>query len=139
MKKRINSGTKLFLTELMIAIFFFAVIAAVCTQAFSEAHAMSRKSEQLVQGVNVAANAAEYFMVWDGERESFQEMFETGIWEADCFQMEFDDNWQPVSKEGVYTLSMTLLNENGLQKAEIAVRERETETVIYELEVARGR
>ena len=69
MRQREHNGAKLFLTELMISIFFFAVIAAICVQLFSEANAMSVQSEELVHSVNLASNVAEYYTVWDWQEE----------------------------------------------------------------------
>lgn len=138
MRKQSNSGSKLFLTELMIAIFFFAVISAICIQAFSEAHTRSVESEELTQGVNAASNAAEYFMVWDGSLESWQEVFPEGSWKDGVFEMEFNKGFQPAAADGEYLLQMKVSEKDGLRTADIAVKKRETDRMVYQLEVVHG-
>lgn len=135
MRKQSNSGSKLFLTELMIAIFFFAVISAICIQAFSEAHRRSMESEELTQSINVVSNTAEYFMVWNGAIESWQEVFPEGSWEADEFQMEFDKSFTPVPADGEYLLQMKLGEKDSLKTADIAVKKSKTGRIVYQLEV----
>lgn len=135
MKRQSNRSSQLFLTELMIAIFFFAVILAICIQAFSEAHRRSMESKELTQSVNAVSNTAEYFMVWDGDKAGWQEVFPEGRWEAEEFLIEFDKDFQPVVADGEYLLKMTIREEDGLKKADIGVTTKEAERTVYRLEV----
>jgi hypothetical protein len=141
MKGRTNNNSKLFLTELMISIFFFAVIAAVCTQIFSEAHTMSRQAGELTGGVNAAANVAEYFEVWDGTESSWQTAFPEGVWaEQEIWYQAYDDQWQPVAAAGTYVTVMQVKVSDGMAQAQITVKPYDEATdaqVIYELDVER--
>lgn len=138
MKIQENRSSKLFLMELMIAIFFFSVISAISVQLFAEAHTRSVHSKQLVQSVNLASNVAEYYRVWDGQTESWQEVFPEGTWQGDNWQILYDEAWKPAEGEARYLLCMELYEREGMREAQIAVSERETGRIIYELTVKRG-
>lgn len=137
MRQRESNGAKLFLTELMFSIFFFAVIAAICVQLFSGAHTRSVHSKELVQSVNLASNVAEYYTVWDWEEESWQKVFPEGEWQGDVWQASFDESWEPCEESGEYLLQMEVVNGDEYREAYIAIMEIETERVIYELAIKR--
>lgn len=137
MRERGSNGSKLFLTELMIAIFFFAVMVAVCIQLFAEAHTLSIRSKELVQSVNAASNVAEYYTMWDGETESWQKMFPEGSWQGDTWQMALDDEWQQTEEAGSYQVQMELSHGTGVDSAQITVIRDGTDDVLYELTVKR--
>jgi hypothetical protein len=145
MMGRRDNGSKLFLTELMISIFFFAIIAAVCTQIFSDARIMSRKSKELAGGVNAAANVAESFEGWDGDSAKWQAIFPDGVWaDSHIWYQAYDSDWQPVNKAGDYVVIMTIGSENSgagiVRTAKITAQpyDEESDAVIYELDVARA-
>lgn len=137
MRMQENRSSKLFLMELIIAIFFFSVISAVSVQLFSEAYTRSVRSKELVQSVNLASNVAEYYRVWDWQEASWQEVFPEGIWQGENWQILYDEAWKPTEEEARYLLCMELVEQNGLKEAQIAVSERESGRIIYELTVKR--
>ena len=136
MREHNRNGSKLFLTELMIAIFFFSIITAVCVQLFADAHVMSKKSEELTQSVNIASNVAEYYMVWDGEQDSWDEVFPAGKWEQSSWSIAYDDQWQPCSEGDSYLAEMKLEKSGRLQTAFIVVKDNQGNE-LYSLEVKR--
>lgn len=138
MKIQENRSSKLFLMELMIAIFFFSIISAISVQLFSEAHTRSVRSKELVQSVNLVSNVAEYYRVWDWQTASWQEVFPEGEWQGESWQILYDEAWKPTEGEARYLLCMELREQDGLCEAQIAVSERETGRIIYELTVERG-
>lgn len=138
MKIQENRSSKLFLMELMIAIFFFSIISAISIQLFSEAHTRSVRSKEMVQSVNLASDVAEYYRVWDGQTESWQEVFPEGTWQGDNWQILYDEAWKPTEGEARYLLCMELREQEGMREAQIAVSERESGRIIYELTVKRG-
>lgn len=127
MRTRNNNGSKLFLTELMLSIFLFSVITAVCVQLFVEAYTMSRRSENLTQAVNAAANVAECFSVWDMEQESWSRFFPQGSWNQDTWQLLYDEAWQPCKENGQYLLEMKLVKEGAFHEAYITVTDNQGE------------
>lgn len=121
MKTRNNSGSKLFLTELMLSIFLFSVITAVCVQLFADAYTMSRRSENLTQAVNAAANVAECYSIWDLQQESWDNLFPEGKKNRDTWMLSYDENWQPCQGDGTYLLEMKIIEEGAFLEAHIAV------------------
>lgn len=136
MRERSHGGSKLFLTELIIAIFFFAVITAVCVQLFADAHVMSKRSGEITQSVNAAANAAEYYTVWDYNKDSWNELFPEGKWDKDKWQIYYDEQWQPCDGNGSYLMEMELRQEGIMHTSYIAVTDKQG-TELYSLEVKR--
>jgi allantoicase len=124
----------------MISIFFFAVIAAVCTQIFSSARIMSRQSRELTGAVNATSNVAEYFRSWDGTTESWDAVFPEGIWaESNVWYQAYDDDWNPVEQSGTYVVILRMNSADGLVTADITAQPYEEDTTeeIYTLEVAK--
>lgn len=58
-EKKSTRRSSVFLLELMIAILFFSVASAVCTQVFVKAQDLSREARTLSQAVTACSNAAE--------------------------------------------------------------------------------
>ncbi len=115
-----------FLLELMIAIFFFAIIAAVCTQLFSEAYTLSRKSGDLTEAVNLSTNYAENFRSWNGTEEQWEDLFPEGEWKENV--------WYGREEDDLYTI--ITLEEDEVPTARISIYRLEEEQPIYELLVA---
>lgn len=132
MRSQRESNSKLFLTELMISIFFFAVITALCVQLFTDAHLLSRQSEKLTNAVKMASDAAEYYSGWDFKQESWQEVFPLGYWEGNTWKLFFDQDGLPCAKNGQYLLEMQLQENENLSEAHIVIKD-EQEKEIYTL------
>jgi len=125
MKTRNNNSSKLFLTELMLSIFLFSVITAVCVQLFVESYTMSRRSQNLTQAVNVASNTAECYSVWDFQKDSWNTFFPQGNWNQDTWQLFYDKDWQPCKENGTYLLEMKLVREDIFLVAHISVTDQQ--------------
>lgn len=59
---RTRNQSSLFLIEVIIAVFFFAITAVVCIRIFVKAHIVSEKSHELTQSYIEADNMAQVFM-----------------------------------------------------------------------------
>ena len=59
---RYKSQSSLFLIEVIIAVFFFAITAVVCIRIFVKAHALTDKSSMMTQSYIEADNMAQVFM-----------------------------------------------------------------------------
>lgn len=136
MRGQRDNSSKLFLTELMISIFFFSVITAFCVQLFSEAHSLSVRSEKLTHAVEIAANVAEYYNGWDFDNESWQKVFPQGSWKQDTWKMNLDENWEPCKEDGKYILEMHLRENGNLLEAHIMVKGEQAD-VLYTLMTSR--
>lgn len=136
MRERKRNGSKLFLTELMIAIFFFAVVIAICIQLFSNSYTMSRDSRRLTEAVNISSNLAEYYYGWDGERDSLTAAFPMGHYEDESFIIEYDDDFHEVASGGRYYARVDFSREGRLETAYISVNKSDAE-LIYGIKVER--
>lgn len=138
MREQRDNSAKLFLTELMLAIFFFSLVTAFCVQLFVEAHAMSTESERLTKAVNAAANAAECYSSWDFQKESWQSIFPQGSWQAGGWCIAYDEQWQPCKEGGSYLLNMQLIQKDSLCEAHISVQDAQGRE-LYALDAKRVR
>lgn len=129
--------SNLFLLELIIAIFFFSIISAVCVQLFSEAYSLSKKSTDLTKAVNITSNLAEGIRSWDGSLEQWEQLFPGGSWQADVWQMVYDADWQPTSHQGYNLLQVQFGTEEAVM-AHIRVSKQNTGETIYELDVVKA-
>ena len=110
MKNR-RSRSTLFLMELIIAIFFFAITSAVCAQLFAKAHQVSHKTTQLTHAINQAQSIAEAFRSTDGDLESLKELFPEAGADGDTFSIRYDDQGQITSdiQKTAYVATLTIL------------------------------
>lgn len=117
MKRRISSGYGLSLFELVIAIGFFAVFAAVFVRLFFTAHETAKNSADVGSAVIAAQNAAE--------------CFKAGT-DAELF---FDDEWRPTKSSGAaFHLRLSDSADHGVVTEKIDVCSASGET-LYTLTV----
>lgn len=91
MRRQYSSKSSLFLIEMILAILFFSIAAAVCTQAFLKAHLLSKKAENLI-GAAQALN-------------STQSLISAGA--ADEISYWYDEDWNPCGEaEAVWYLNL---------------------------------
>lgn len=136
MKERKRNGSKLFLTELMISIFFFAIVVAICIQLFSDSFIMSKDSKRLTEAVNITSNFAEYYYVWDGEADSLIGAFPTGSFEGDSFVVNYDKSFEAVPYKEKYYMKADFYKEDIIETVVISFNFDDGEE-IYRLKVER--
>lgn len=73
MRNRSSKSESLFLIEMIVVVFFFAVCAAVCARLFVQSHRMKNESLTLTRAVMDAQNAAELFYATGGDLERVQD------------------------------------------------------------------
>ena len=59
---RTHNRSSLFLMEMIIAILFFSLCAAICIQVFARAHTLNNESTNLIEASNLSHNIAEVYM-----------------------------------------------------------------------------
>lgn len=109
MKNR-RSRSTLFLMELIIAIFFFAITSAVCAQLFAKSHQVSHKTTQLTNAISQAQNIAEAFRSANGDFEVLKQLFPEAGTDGETFFIRYNDQWQITSDvpETVYVAVLTI-------------------------------
>lgn len=140
----------LFLMEMIIAVCFFAVTAAICTQVFVKAHILTGRTSELNQAVLHAENAAEAFRSSDGDFESFALLFP----EAEVYSKNelnpgaryhtasgymaifYDSNWNVCDEtSAVYRLNVNATDEPDIRTAQISIIRSALDEVVYSLDV----
>lgn len=71
-----KSKSALFLMELIIVIFFFALTSAVCLQVFVKAHVVSERTKNMNEAVLWADNASEIFYEYGEDVEKVKATFD---------------------------------------------------------------
>lgn len=99
-----NNSTKsgLFLIEMIIAIAFFAIAAAVCTNLFVRAHLISENTRQSNMAVLTAQSVVEGFKASDGTAEGVAGVIAPGaqVTASDgSFNLFYDEDWQQTDRE----------------------------------------
>ena len=98
-----SSKLSLFLMELIIAIFFFSLSAAVCVRLFASAHTLSERTENLENAVMWSQNLSEAFVSQKGDIASIARLFPDGfVTESSAggsgregnIVLIFDDEWE---------------------------------------------
>ena len=74
MKERGSKSESLFLIEMIVVVFFFAICAVVCARLFVQSHRLKKDSETLTAAVMEAQNAAELFYATKGDLEAVYEI-----------------------------------------------------------------
>lgn len=109
MKKRIGSGYGLMLFELVIAIGFFAVFAAIFMHIVFSARQISEENNNLSHAIIAAENAAECFKVGAEPTLFYNEDWNPSEESASAYELTLNIS----SKEGVSTANITVKDENG--------------------------
>ena len=94
MNNNASSKTSLFLMELIIAIFFFSISAAICVRLFVSAHTLAEKTVNLNNAVTWSQNLAECFNSEKGDIEKIADYYPSTFVSEDTLILFFDDNWE---------------------------------------------
>ncbi len=119
MDQRSNSRLSLFLMELIVAIMFFSLSAAVCVRLFASAHILSDDTKSLSNASIWTQNLAEAFEGKNGHLAGVAELFPDALISystADpktsdgSIVLFFDDNWERVNNlvDASYLASLTI-------------------------------
>lgn len=132
MESKRDSGTAMFLMEIIAVVCFFILCAGVCILAFVKANHLSR----LAKNVNYASLAAESVAeVWKAqdmeglERQFFMSMEgETGV-------ICWDNQWNPVEDEKTadFSAQIDLAGDGSVEEARIRIRRLQDGTELFEL------
>ena len=120
-----KSRTSLFLMEMIIAVFFFAVTSAICAQVFAKAHLVSAHTSELNQAVFHTENIAETFRSANGSFNGPSAFF-------------YDENWQECPEEtAVYRISVRTADETTVKKIRISVFRQISDEIIYSVDACK--
>lgn len=156
--------SSLFLIELMISIFFFAIASSICIQLFARAKQISDDSSAKNQALLQAESAASAFYAGEGSLRLIPEVFpETVSMSAsssvtadsdaavsdlsqessESCMIFFDKNWKNCApgSEAVWQMTVSVSYEaagedaSSLSTAEILVEDPDKDAILYELQI----
>lgn len=128
MKNNSTSKTGLFLMELMMAILFFCLAAAVCVQMFIKGHILSDRSVSLNHAVVYCESMTETFYSCDGNLQEMKDFLEGTTTIEDHII-----NWIP---DDSFKITGTLSEDDGLLNLNISCIQNSSDEEIYSLSVA---
>ena len=105
MRSQSGSRSSLFLIELIIAILFFSLGAAVCVQAFAKAHTLTAQARDLSFASSTVSSAASVVRYTDGALEDIQTYFPGAFADGEDIAVCYGSDLAPCGPEGAaYTL-----------------------------------
>ncbi|NMC57060.1 MAG: hypothetical protein GYA50_07570 [Eubacteriaceae bacterium] len=129
-----SKKSSLFLMELIIVLFFFALCSAVCVNIFAKAKLINEQSYELNKSVIAAQNAAQCFKAADSDITKLADLL-NGTAEGNTLKIGYDKNWQNselTNAVNIMTINIKISKDN-LDKAYITIFK--ADKVIYSLEV----
>lgn len=129
MRKAPAKRSNLFLLELILAIFFFALAGAVCLQLFVQARTLSQQTHARNQALVCAKNISALFEAGEGSFSEILREYPDAQQRDSLLTIYYDEEWQPCTLEQeTYLLTLTLSEsswEDHLLKGEIQVTDKE--------------
>lgn len=124
MKRKTSRRSSLFLLELIIAILFFCICAAVCVRFFVKAHTVSQDTKDLDMAVNQAATFAELFRSNDDLLAQLKAQCPDGVLSdnGSAFTLYYDKDWTPCKESSkTFSLAISINEKISLETAEFSV------------------
>ncbi|MCL2055840.1 MAG: hypothetical protein FWH02_01300 [Oscillospiraceae bacterium] len=131
MKNSSKSG--LFLIEMIIAIAFFSLAAAICTGLFVSARVISRDTYAANMATLTAQSVAEVFKATGGSGEKTAAYFSTSV-NGGEFIIAFDNDWAIIEEAYTdvgYVVRVTIDESSALKQAKIDVARRSDLNKLY--------
>lgn len=126
--------SSLFLMELLIAIFFFSLAAAVCVRLFVKSYTLEQESQNLNRAVNAASSVAELFRNQDQPLPLLLEEYPQGEAHENAYVIYYDNDWILCnSSHAVYKVYIKTEDSSPFIIGNITVTEHESN--IYELTI----
>ena len=98
-KTQHNSGTSLFLMEMILALLFLSLSSAACIQIFAAARKNRIQAEQWNQIQALTTSAGEALEGTDGSPAELLSLLPGGIQKEDNLIWYYDDTWQNCSEK----------------------------------------
>ncbi len=126
-----HSNNGLFLTELIVNLFFFTILLVISLELFIKADTISVDASVLHEAVVQTESAAAYFEA-SSDLSLLEEHYPEATEEDGILSIYYDKDFSPVAEsEEAYTLTVTLEADGGLTKAYLSFLGEED--AIYEL------
>lgn len=146
MNKSSKSG--LFLIEMIIAIAFFAIAAAVCTNLFVRSYLISEDTRRCNMAVLTAQSVVESFKASDGTRAGTSEALASSVdfnmnpgEPSGGFSLCYNKDWQPTSEQDYNFRAEVIIDEEASPRSiavNVITRHADgSESLLYTLEACK--
>ncbi len=112
--------SSLFLMELLIAILFFSIAAAVCVRIFVKSYTLETQSRELDHAVNLSVSIGEIILYGKNKdltdcKTLLKSEFPNGTFSDNVFYIYYDSNWEPCNESEIsYTVQIKLSHDDFL-------------------------
>ena len=125
-----NTRSSLFLIELIIAILFFSLGAAVCVQAFVKAHTVTEEARDLSFASSAVSSAASVVKYTDGTLDQIQAYFPEAFADGEDVSVCYDGGFAPCpADQAVYTMRIHTGAQEDILTADIRMDGRDGEAI----------
>ncbi len=124
-----QSKTPLFLMEVVIMLFVFAISASICLKVFVQGEKISEESYNIDRACLETQKAAEYWQNTKGDIEETAQLLQASI-TGNELEVFYDEDWNATGKDAAFTLTM----QTGGASAEIVVMNQEKELLSLKTE-----
>lgn len=133
MKDKRDSGTAMFLMEMIVVVCFFILCASVCILAFVKANHLSRLSKDTNYASLAAESVAE---IWKAEDAGGLEVRFLMSKDGESGVVYWDGRWNPVEDEKAadYRAEIGVTGEGPVKEAQIRIRRLKDDTELFELD-----
>lgn len=150
MRNRFQGGSKsgLFLLEMTLVVFFFALTSAVYVRVFASAQRIGRESKALTEATMIARNLAEGWYAAGGDPEKTAEVFSFSETEGNSVTLYYDSTFRalPADRKEAAFYRASILPEDSpdaaaaqdtLLRAKVIITPvNEGDRIVYELPLA---
>ena len=129
-----KTGSRLFLTEFLIVLFFFLIVSTVCLKLFVRSHQITESAAALSHGQTMAASAAAVLAECDGSAAALAFYFPEAEVSGELLTMYYDRDFQPCTAESARYTMIVSTECQGYQKL-ASIHFFSEDSMIYELNV----
>lgn len=141
-----HSKSTLFLMELMIAILFFSISAAVCLNIFVKAHVTDDSTTYKTDSILLVQNSADLFLAKDGSQNAVTQFYQSNNPDILLTQgkssgqntllLYYDSDLNFVTKEQAFYIEEIIFQEKGnFSYANISVTNSNQDITYYQIQV----
>jgi hypothetical protein len=130
-----HSRSSLFLIEIIIAILFFSIGAAICVRVFAASYLCTENSETLSHAQLLASSMTEVLGESGGDDSLISQHFPDAVMENNEIRVFYDENWESCPEESASYLLLVEKEEekNDLSGTISLLKNDDEKTEVYSL------
>lgn len=129
-----NSGSSLFLMEMIIALLFLSLSCAACIQIFAAARADRIQAEQLNQIQALTTSVGEALEGSDGSLDELLALLPDGSQKSNVLTWYYDSSWQSCpEKNAAYAMTFTTDDSSSEKTGQLTFRQTSDNRELYKI------